>query len=128
MRRCIYCLLLLIVGNGEEEESTAIQISVCRAFRDGHFADGLFSRLVCVNCSDTRVSIPSLAASLLLLFALVGNIKVVIFAGENSALYSMFQTLFVFKALRSLTIVMQLGASANFAATHCIGQKNSTNC
>ena len=29
-----------------------------------------------------------LAASLSLLFALVGNIKVVIFAGENSALYS----------------------------------------
>ena len=56
------CLLLPIAGNGEEEMSIAIQISVCRAsglscwtFR----GDGLFSCLVYVNCTDTRVSIPS---------------------------------------------------------------------
>ena len=53
--------------NGEEEKSTTIQISVCRAFRGGHFAGGLFSCRVWVICTDTRVSIPSFWRLLLLL-------------------------------------------------------------
>ena len=45
---------------------------VCRAFRVGHFAGGLFRCLVCVNCTDTRVSIPSFGGFSLLLSALAG--------------------------------------------------------
>ena len=45
---------------------------VCRAFRVGRFAGGLFGCLVYVNCTDTRVSIPSFGGFSLSLFALAG--------------------------------------------------------
>ena len=61
---------------------------VCRAFRVGRFASGLLSCLVWVNCIDTRVSIPSFSGFSLLLSALAGVHKLVIFAGENSKLNS----------------------------------------
>ena len=82
-------LLLPIAGNGEEEKSIAIQISVCRASGlscwtfDGI---GLFSCLVCVVSTDTRVSIPSfwwlLFVVVLLLSALAGVQEIEILARE----------------------------------------------
>ena len=65
------CLLLPLIGNGEEEKSALIWIlSVCRVFRAGLFTGGLFSCLVCVNCTDIRVSFPSFWR---LLFVIVGT-------------------------------------------------------
>ena len=63
---------------------------VCRAFHIGHFAGcepaRIFICLVCVNCTDTRVSILSFGGFSLWLSALAGVQDLVIFAGENSKL------------------------------------------
>ena len=86
--RCLLfvCLLLPIVGNGKEEKSIAIQISVCRAFRGGHFAGTgssvvVFKLIVLTPVCQFHLSAASLCC-------LGESIKVVIFVGENSALYS----------------------------------------
>ena len=75
-----------MAGNGEEEKSTAIQISVCRAFRGGLFATGSSVVLFVLIALTPVCQFHPLAASLLLLFALAGAHKSVIFAGENSEL------------------------------------------
>ena len=61
---------------------------VCRASCVGRFAGGLFGCLVYVNCTDTRVSIPSFGGFSLLLSVLAGAHKSVISAGGNSELNS----------------------------------------
>ena len=61
---------------------------VCRAFHIGLFAAGLLGCRVYVNCTDTRVSIPSFGGFSLLLSALAGVQELVILAGENSELNS----------------------------------------
>ena len=89
LQRLIYRLAAISYWEWRRREVRCSLNVVCRAFRERLFAGGLFGCLVCVNCTDTRVSIPSFGGfSLLLLSALAGVHKSVISAGGNSELNS----------------------------------------